>query len=83
MEGERVVRERRFHLGSDKEHTVYEGEAVGMILVVQLVKEEIEARGNQRLTIVVGIDNQAAIRSTTSFQSKPSHYLIDTFHNDL
>ncbi|KAG1828311.1 hypothetical protein F4604DRAFT_1545230, partial [Suillus subluteus] len=32
MDGERVVGERRFHLGKDKAHTVYEGEVIGMIL---------------------------------------------------
>jgi len=31
MRGEEVLRERRFYLGSDKDHTIYEGEAVGMI----------------------------------------------------
>ncbi|OAX43629.1 hypothetical protein K503DRAFT_853199 [Rhizopogon vinicolor AM-OR11-026] len=40
MKGEEVVREIRFYLGTDKEHTAYDGEQVGMILAVQLLKEE-------------------------------------------
>lgn len=31
MEGDEVVDERRFYLGKTEEHTVYEGEIVGMI----------------------------------------------------
>ncbi|KAG1788665.1 uncharacterized protein HD556DRAFT_1244907, partial [Suillus plorans] len=83
MDGERVIRERRFHLGSDKAHTVYEGEIVGMILAVQLIKEELKARGGRPRTMALGVDNQAAIRSTTAFQSKLRHYLVDKFHDDL
>ncbi|KAG1806369.1 uncharacterized protein HD556DRAFT_1224615 [Suillus plorans] len=33
--------------------------------------------------MALGVDNQAVIRATTSFQSKPGHYLIDIFHDDL
>ncbi|KAG2032022.1 hypothetical protein BDR03DRAFT_834363, partial [Suillus americanus] len=83
MNGEEVLRERKFYLGSDKGHTVYEGEAVGMILAVQLIKEELKERGGRQLTMALGVDNQAAIRSTTSFQSNPGHYLFDIFHDDL
>jgi len=83
MRGEEVLRERRFYLGSDKDHTVYEGEAVGMILAIQLIKEELRERGGQSLTMALGVDNQAAIRATTSYQSKPGHYLLDIFHDDL
>jgi hypothetical protein len=39
MEGDRVVEERRFHLGSTEEHMVYEGEIVGMILAVELLRK--------------------------------------------
>ena len=31
MRGDVVVGEKKFHLGSDKDHMVYEGELVGMI----------------------------------------------------
>lgn len=49
-----------------------------MILAVELVREE-RARG----TMALGVDNQAAIIATGAFNSKPGHYLIDLFHDDL
>lgn len=81
MEGERRIRESRFHLGKEEEHTVYEGKIVGMILAVKLLKDEMRARGGR--TMAVGADNQAAVRATNAFQSKPGHYLMDKFHDDL
>lgn len=33
--------------------------------------------------MALGVDNQAAIRATGGFQSKPGHYLLDLFHDDL
>jgi len=78
MRGEEVVREKRFHLGNDGEHTVYEGELIGMILAVELLREE-----GGRGTLALGVDNQAAITATRAFNSKPGHYLMDIFHDDL
>ena len=33
--------------------------------------------------MALGVDNQAAIRATNAFQSKPGHYLMDKLHDDL
>jgi hypothetical protein len=60
-----------------KEHTVCEGEPVGMILVVELLKE------GGLGSLALGVDNQAAIAATGAFNSKPGHYLMDIFHDDL
>ncbi|KAG2744264.1 hypothetical protein P692DRAFT_201682902, partial [Suillus brevipes Sb2] len=65
-------------LGSEKEHTVYEAEIVGMILAIELLRE---AGGEG--TMALGMDNQAAIRVTNAFQSQPGHYLVDKLHDDL
>ncbi|KAG2746896.1 hypothetical protein P692DRAFT_20690849, partial [Suillus brevipes Sb2] len=73
-----MVKERRFHLGDDQEHTVYEGELIGMILAVELLREE-----GGKGTMSLGIDNQAAIHATKVFASKPGHHLMDKFHDDL
>ncbi|KAG1798858.1 uncharacterized protein HD556DRAFT_1231883 [Suillus plorans] len=73
-----VVSERIFHLGSEREHTMYEAEIVGMIPAVELLRE---AGGEG--TMALGVDNRAAIRATNAFQSQPGHYLINTFHDDL
>jgi ribonuclease HI len=78
MRGDVVVKGKRFHLGSDKEHTSYEGELVGMILAVDLLREE-----GGRGTLALGVDNQAAIRATGAFCSRPGHYLMDILHDDL
>ncbi|KAG1759511.1 hypothetical protein EDD22DRAFT_742155, partial [Suillus occidentalis] len=69
-------------LGKAEEHMVYEGEVVGMILATELLKEEMKERGGRR-TMALGVDNQAAIRATNAFQSKPGHYLMDKLHDDL
>jgi hypothetical protein len=83
MEGDRVVGERRFHLGSTEEHTVYEGETAGMPLAVELLRERTRAGQREAPTMALGIDNQEVIRAMGAFQSKPGHYLIDKFHDDL
>jgi hypothetical protein len=54
-----------------------------MILAIQLIKEELREREGQPFTMALGVDNQAAIRVTTSYQSKPGHYLLNIFHDDL
>jgi len=78
MRNDEVVRKKRFCLGSNQEHTVYEGKLVGMILAIELLREE----GGQG-TMALGVDNQAAISATHKFISKSGHYLMDKFHNDL
>ncbi|KAG2029078.1 ribonuclease H-like domain-containing protein, partial [Suillus americanus] len=78
MRGGEVVKETWFHLGNDQEHTVYEGEIVGMILAVERLREE--GGGG---TMALRVDNQAAISTTNAFVSKPGHYLMDILHDDL
>lgn len=77
MKNGEMVKERRFHLGSDQEHMVYEGEIIGMILAVEILREE------RKGTMSLGVDNQAVICATKVFVSKPGHYLMDKFHDDL
>jgi len=48
-----------YHLGRDSEHTVHEVELIGILLAICLVKTE--KRGHT--SIVIGCDNQAAIRA--------------------
>ncbi|KAG2119351.1 hypothetical protein DEU56DRAFT_691093, partial [Suillus clintonianus] len=57
-----------------------EAELIGMILALELLREE---GVNEGRTMVLGVDNQAAIRAMTTFQSRPGHYLADIFHDDL
>ncbi|KAG1851431.1 hypothetical protein DFJ58DRAFT_728872 [Suillus subalutaceus] len=71
MQGEEVRDKLRFHLGKDSEHTVYEGEIIGMILAVELLR-----RAGGEGTMALGVDNQAVIHATKSFNSQPGHYII-------
>jgi ribonuclease HI len=70
---------RRMRLGSIRHHTIYEGEGVGMILGLELIREERHASG----TILMGVDNTAAITATHSIKPGPGHYLWDLFHRRL
>ncbi|KAF8120570.1 hypothetical protein EV363DRAFT_1189111, partial [Boletus edulis] len=75
----RKVDKLRLTLGRSKDHTVYEGEIVGMILAVELLRRY---RGEVR-TVSLGLDNKAAILATGAFSSGPGHYLTDIFHDNL
>ena len=66
-------------LGSIQHHTVYEGEGVGMILGLELIREEWHANG----MIPMGVNNMAAIVATHSIKPGPGHYLWDLFHWQL
>jgi len=68
-----------FHLGSDKEHTVYEGELVGILLALQLIKD-LRSRA-KRNPPAIGLDNQAAIRGLNNQRPHAAHYLLDSIHD--
>ena len=75
-----MKRSKRYRLGSDKHHTVFEGEGVGMILGIDLIKEE---RDEVAGMIPLGVDNQSAIIATGSIKPMPSHYIWDALHRQL
>ena len=63
-------------LGSEKHHTVFEGEGIGLILGLELIREEEWAEG----MVSIGIDNVAAISATHTIKLSSSHYIWDIFH---
>ena len=63
-----LKRKMRMRLGSEKHHTVFEEEGIGLILGMELIREEEVA---DRM-VSIGIDNVAAIST--------SHYIWDIFH---
>lgn len=67
----------RYHLGDDTEHTVFEAEAVGLILAAQLLLTRNEAT----FPVTIFADNQAVIRSGARPTAKPGHYLLFRFRN--
>jgi hypothetical protein len=66
-------------LRSMRHHTVYEGEGVGLILGLELIREERQVEG----MVSMGIDNTAAISATLAIKPGPSHYIWDIFHRRL
>ena len=64
----------RFHLGSDRNYTVYNGEQVGMILGLTLLLSE-----DRVPSVFMGVDNQAAIQATLATYSHSGHTLTDLF----
>lgn len=69
----------RYKLGSDLEHTVYEGEIFAVILALHiLTKVPFRLR-----KVTIGLDNQAVIYGLQNHKTKPSHYLLDRVHDLL
>ena len=62
-----------YHLGSSDDHTVFEAEAVGLILTAKLIHSTPEIT----LPINIFMDNQATIISGQRPKSKPGHYILD------
>lgn len=68
----------KFHLGTAQEHTVYEGELVGLILAQHLLSSEA------RISVVsLYTDNQASITGSSSIKPTAGHHLMDLFHRKL
>jgi ribonuclease HI len=75
MRGGQEPRILKYYLGTDRQHTVYEAEAVGLTLAAKLISTE----RNMKYPASIFIDNQAAIQSGESRYTKPGSYLIDHF----
>ncbi|OAX31073.1 ribonuclease H-like protein, partial [Rhizopogon vinicolor AM-OR11-026] len=65
----------RYHLGTDKEHTVFEAEEVGLTLAAKLIATE----PHLSFPLSISIDNQASIQAGESFYTRPGSYLADRF----
>ena len=66
----------RYRLGSNTEHTLYEGEVVGAILGAWLLCTEHIAG---ILPVSMYTDSQALIQETASKAAKLAHYLVEEF----
>ena len=73
-----VVKSLHFYLGPLTEHTVYESELVGLLLALHLL---LRLTCHLLFSVIIRLDNQAAIRLLTNQESKPAHYLLDAIHN--
>lgn len=65
----------RYHLGNGSQHTVFEAEAVAMVLAAHL----LDTRDEITYPVTILVDNQAAIRSNERPTAKPGHYLLMLF----
>ena len=65
----------RHHLGKSTEHTVFEAEAVGLLLAAQILAKSEEVS----FPVTIFADNQAVIRSSVKPSAKPDHYLLIRF----
>ncbi|KZV85245.1 ribonuclease H-like protein, partial [Exidia glandulosa HHB12029] len=64
-----------YHLGSAKEHTTYEAEAVGVILGLHLLAKATHLDGT-----AVAIDNTGVIKACMRTRARPGQYLLDEIH---
>ena len=74
---DRLAKVLRCYLGTDKEHTVYEAEGVGLAMELHLLK------GLNRQLIhpmVLGSDSQALIRALDNQRSHVGQYILDNIH---
>ena len=65
-------------LGSEDQHTVFEGEVTGMILAAELIRVE-----GYVCTVAIGTDGQAAIWATTSTRRALGQHLLAKLQNHL
>ncbi|KAJ6561096.1 hypothetical protein DFH09DRAFT_829095, partial [Mycena vulgaris] len=76
-----VKRAKGVLLGSAKRYGVYESEGVGEVLAMECLRKE-EDQVIEGI-VPLGIDNKAAIDTTTSGKPGPGHHIWDIFHRRL
>jgi ribonuclease HI len=74
----RLDKTLHFHLGSDKEHTVYEAEGIGIAMALHMLKAR-----NRQLTKPISIcsDSQALLKALRNQHPHAGHYILDKIHD--
>lgn len=67
-----------FHLGPPDNHTVFEAEAVGLLLGIHLASQEPDVR-----KVRLGLDNMAVISASRWCKPRPGHHIIRKAHDAL
>ncbi|PPQ86788.1 hypothetical protein CVT26_004037, partial [Gymnopilus dilepis] len=81
-EGRREPTSARWHLGTSKEHTVFEGECVGQLLGLRLLQEQTKRRlYNSITTVSIAVDNQSSLRRHARRDPQPGAYIIEEIHS--
>jgi len=65
----------QFHLGDDTNHTVFEGELIGVLLALHMID-----KFPRPTSILIALDNQAAIQSLQKNTPQPGQYILDAIH---
>jgi hypothetical protein len=73
-----VVKVLHYHLGSEKEHTVYEAEGIGIAMALHMLKTR-----NRQLTKPLSIcsDSQALLKAPSNQRSHAGHYILNKIHD--
>ena len=73
------IKSLQYHLGPDTDHTVYEAEAVAVLLALHM----LTGLKRKLKKVTIGMDNQAVLMGMANQKSKPGHYLMDKIHDAL
>ena len=76
--GPNVVKTLRYYLGTDKHHTVYEAEGIGVYMGMHLLTSL-----SSKFTgaVILGTDSQALIKATENQHPHAGHYILDKIHD--
>ena len=69
----------RYQLGHISHHTIYKGEATGILLATNLILRE----SHTSTTAIIYIDSKALTLATILTAPSPGHYIIDAFHSAI
>ena len=69
-----IIKASQYHLGKSSEHTIYEPELVGILLVLNLLTSIASKLTG---TTLIRLNSQAGICALNNQKSKPSHYLLN------
>jgi ribonuclease HI len=72
----------KYSLGPDTEHTVFEGEAIGVLMGIHLANASVLARSGT-VPVSVSLDNQALIASLNNQKPRPSQAILDWIHDAI
>ena len=65
------AKERKAYLGTDKQHTVYSAELYGILMALEMAKED-----DTRRKVHIFTDNQAAIRASHRPKNQSGQYIV-------
>ena len=74
-----VTRTVKYHLGEEEIHTVYEAEALAVVLSIQVLHNTNKLYHH----VTIGMDNQAVLMALRSQKPRPGHHILDRIHDAL